>query len=316
MNRMIVESLELTDRMREEATAEKKRIMRPPQPIAAEASRSKAKLPRRYADCSGRSSPETSWRSTNNAIPERSSFSGGVDRAVGEEPELQPGSHTVHIEVDAHNNASDPDDVGDDSSGEEDGVDWEDPVEEANVVVAALEEATTTPLFEGSNHSSMGTTYNLLGRGKLNGCSDTYMDELSRTLSTSIFPQPNSLPKSYIEASEYLKRLGHSYVSYDVCPNNCRLFRGDLKLARVCPECRASRKRWAGRSEVPHKVTRVFPLTPHLKRMFRSLMQATSMTWWASLVAHLSMKSARNTMGTRGTPGTPWSDTRDLWRRW
>ena len=28
-------------------------------------------------------------------------------------------------------------------------------------------------------------------------------------------------------------------------------------------------------------------------------------------VAHLSMRSARNTMGTRGTP----SDTRDLWRR-
>ena len=125
-------------------------------------------------------------------------------------------------------------------------MDWEDPAEEVDVAMAALEEAVTTPLFEGSNHSSKGTTYVLLSGGKLNGCSDTYLDELFRTLSTAIRPQPNSLPKSYREASEYLKRLGHSYVSYDVCPNNCRLFRGDLKLARVCPECRAPRKRRAG----------------------------------------------------------------------
>ena len=41
--------------------------------------------------------------------------------------------------------------------------------------------------------------------------------------------------------------------------------------------------RRAGWSEVPHKVTRIFPLTPHLKRMFRSPMQAATMTWWASL---------------------------------
>ena len=56
-------------------------------------------------------------------------------------------------------------------------MDWEDPTEEADDAMAALEEAATTFFFEYSNHSSMGTTYVLIGR-MFNGCSDTYIDEL------------------------------------------------------------------------------------------------------------------------------------------
>ena len=170
-----------------------------------------------------------------------------------------------------------------DLSGDDEAMDWGESDDEPDAAVTALEEAAATSLFAGSNHSSMGTTYVLLSGGKLHGCSDTYMDELFRTLSTTILPQPNSLPKTYREASEYLRRLGHSYKSYDVCPNSCKLFRGPWKNARVCPECRAPRKRRVGRSEVPYKVCRVFPLTPRLKRMFQSPMQAAAMTWWAAL---------------------------------
>ena len=160
---------------------------------------------------------------------------------------------------------------------------WADSDDEADAAAEALQEAATIPLFAGSRHSRMGTTYVILSGGKLHGCSDAYLDELFRTLSTTILPQPNSLPKTYREAADYLKRLGHAYKSYDVCPNNCRLFRGALKDAVICPECRAPRKKREGKSEVPYKVTRVFPLIPRLKRMFRSPMQAAAMTWWASL---------------------------------
>ena len=170
-----------------------------------------------------------------------------------------------------------------DISGDDEAMDWGESDDESDAAVTALEEAAATPLFAGSDHSSMGTTYVLLSGGKLHNCSNTYMDELFRTLSSTILPQPNSLPKTYREASDYLRRLGHTYKTYDVCQNNCKLFRGVLKTARVCPDCRAPRKRQVGRSQVPHKVSRVFPVTPRLKRMFRSPMQAAAMTWHATL---------------------------------
>ena len=105
----------------------------------------------------------------------------------------------------------------------------------------ALEEGTTTPVFYGSRYSSKSATYTLFSEGELNGVSNTCLDELFRVLSSAILPQPNSLLKSYREALEYLSRLGHSYKSYDACPNNFCLFKGDIKDAVVCPNCRAPR---------------------------------------------------------------------------
>lgn len=159
------------------------------------------------------------------------------------------------------------------------GVGLGDSESETEASISALEEAATTPLFEGSVLSSMGTTYLLLNSAKLHGCSDVYMDELFRTMSKAILPQPNSLPSSYREASEYMKRLGHSYSSYDVCPNSCRVYRGAMANSTFCPSCRAPRKKRVGKSMVPQNVLRVFPLTPRLKRIFRSPLQAAAMTW-------------------------------------
>ena len=129
--------------------------------------------------------------------------------------------------------------------------------------------------------SSMGATYLILNSGKLHGSSDVLIDELFRIFSKSILPEVNSLPGSYREAIEYVKRLGHSYQSYDICPNNCRVYRDELRNATFYPLCRAPRKKRAGKSWVPHKVLRVFPVIPRLKRIFRSPKQAAAMTWWA-----------------------------------
>ena len=109
------------------------------------------------------------------------------------------------------------------SSGDEGEAEWGDSDEETNASTTAMEEAASTPLFAGSAHSRLGATYVFLSGGKLHNCSDTYMDELFRALSSTILPQPNTLPCTYREALDYLRRLGHSYKSYDACPNNCVL---------------------------------------------------------------------------------------------
>ena len=120
-----------------------------------------------------------------------------------------------------------------DDSSDEDEVDWGDLPSEADALIRDLEDAAATPLFAGSEHSSMGATYVLVSGARLRGCTDTYIDYLFRSLSSTILPQPNTLPRIGLEAAQYLKRLGHTYKSYNVCPNSCCLFRGNLADAAV-----------------------------------------------------------------------------------
>ena len=277
MNRMVVDSHELVDRVRGEAAEDRDRVNRPL------AFQERDEGPPVSPVCSASlSATGSSSRSSGESASQPMSFADADTTMEANDERNQGHTSPVNNQGGADNpEVAESSDEG--SSSEDSGFDWGDPAEEADAAVTALEEAALTPLFEGSNHSSMGTTYILLSGAKLHGCTDIYIDELFRIFSTSILPQPNSLPKTYREASEYLRRLGHSYISYDVCPNLCCLFRGELELARVCPKCRAPRKKRAGRSEVPHKVARVFPVTPRLKCMFRSPMQAAAMTWHASI---------------------------------
>ena len=197
--------------------------------------------------------------------------------AVEDDTASQPPQAPEHVEFASNV----PSEESSDMSGDESDLEWGDSESDTEAAVSALEEAAATPLYEGSDLSSMGTTYLLLNSGKLHGATDVHMDELFRLLSTSILPIPNSLPSSYREAAEYVKRLGHSYTSYDVCPRDCCLYRKELENAQSCPSCRSPRKKRAGKSMVPQKVLRVFPLTPRFKRTFRSPLQAAAMTWHA-----------------------------------
>lgn len=237
MTEMVVESFAIADRIREEVAAETvpEGLGRPQEPQAgvhegeddpAEHESVPFAATDHVEEVCGGASP----------VVESQHPAGEDDTTMG--ADVRNGDRNVHVAESG------------DSSGDEGGHDWGDSEDEdTDATVAALEEAATTPLFPGSDYSSMGTTYILLSGGKLHGVSDTYLDELFRVLSTTILPKPNTLPKSYREASEYLRKLGHTYKSIDSCPNNCRLYRNELKDARVCPECRAPRKRRAGRSE-------------------------------------------------------------------
>ena len=119
----------------------------------------------------------------------------------------------------------------DSSQSDIEDLQWGDCEDEFDEAIASLEEAAATPLFEGADVSSMAATYIMLNSAKLHGCTDVYIDEMFRNFSQSLLPKPNSLPTSYREAADYVKKLGHFYKSFDVCVNNCRMFRQELKDA-------------------------------------------------------------------------------------
>ena len=87
-------------------------------------------------------------------------------------------------------------------------------------------------------------------------------------LLAEVFPEYNTLPKSYNEAKSILKELGLGYESIHVCHNNCMLFRKEFAKFDNCPVCSLSRWKDPERKKIPMKVLRHFPLVPRLKRMF------------------------------------------------
>lgn len=114
------------------------------------------------------------------------------------------------------------------------------------------------------------------------GASNMLVNELFAILSKSMLPKINSLPQNEYHASKVLKRLGLAYETIHCCPGSrtCVLFRGnELKDLARCPVCGADRFKQVGRSKVPVKVLRHFPLIPRLQRMFSTPLQASYMTW-------------------------------------
>lgn len=144
-----------------------------------------------------------------------------------------------------------------------------------------LEEASETPLFAGARLSSLCATLILLNLCRTHGCSNLFVTELFTILRMSLLPEINTLPRNEYEASKILRRLGLSYEAIHACPDNCMLFRGgnDADL-RNCRVCQAPRFKQSGRSEVPRKVLRYFPLIPRLRRLFSTPAQAELQTWW------------------------------------
>lgn len=164
----------------------------------------------------------------------------------------------------------------------EEGVDWGN-VDDMHAIsaeyVAAMHSART-PLFHDSNLQQLNGLVMLLSIFESFGAPDALTSQVLAFLSVKMLPQPNTLPSSTYEATKLLSKLGLGYRSIHACPNGCVLYRGrrmnDLKQ---CPKCQAPRFRRYGKSEVPAKVIRYFPIVPRLKRMFANENQAQLMTW-------------------------------------
>ena len=76
------------------------------------------------------------------------------------------------------------------------------------------------------------------------------------------------------------------YAKIHACPNDCILYRNDLKDASSCPTCGTSRwkldrTKTKKRKGVPTKVMWYFPPIPIFRRLFRSPKVAKDLMWHA-----------------------------------
>ena len=142
------------------------------------------------------------------------------------------------------------------------------------------------PLYPGCRKftklSALVKLYNLKARY---GWFDKGFSELLGLLG-EMLPLNNELPLSMYEAKKTLNALGMEYEKIHAYPNDCILYRNELKNASCCPTCGVSR--WKVNSSgakkrkgLPAKVMWYFPPIPRFKRMFHSSKFAKDLIWHA-----------------------------------
>ena len=136
--------------------------------------------------------------------------------------------------------------------------------------------------------TQLSTTLLLLNCLRTHGASNALVNEIFQLLTRSVLPSVNSLPHSEYQASKLLKQLGLAYDTIHAClgPKTCMLFRSAEKsFLKNCSICGAARYRKVGKTKVPLKVLRHFPLIPRLERMCSTPVQAHFMTSHARLAS-------------------------------
>ena len=149
-------------------------------------------------------------------------------------------------------------------------------------LLSPVYEASKVPLFVGSLVSMLLATIIIMNCSRVHRVPSAHINELLHVLLHVILPQPNSLPNSKAAASSMLKKLGLGYEIIHCCANGCVWFRGLNCKANECPSYHKPRYRLHGKSKVPCKVLRHFPLIPRLKRMFATPVLSSLMTWHES----------------------------------
>ncbi|RVW37618.1 PH, RCC1 and FYVE domains-containing protein 1 [Vitis vinifera] len=147
-----------------------------------------------------------------------------------------------------------------------------------------LLEDAQKPLYPGCRNftklSALVKLYNLKARY---GWSDKSFSELLSILG-DMLPLNNELHLSMYEAKKTLNTLGMEYEKIHACPNDCILYRNELKDATSCPTCGTSRWKLDGtgtkkRKGVLAKVMWYFPPIPRFRRLFQSLKIAKDLIW-------------------------------------
>ncbi|WKA02961.1 hypothetical protein VitviT2T_021106 [Vitis vinifera] len=149
-----------------------------------------------------------------------------------------------------------------------------------------LLEDAQKPLYLGCRNftklSALVKLYNLKARYEW---SDKSFSELLSILG-DMLPLNNELSLSMYEAKKTLNTLGIEYEKIHACPNDCILYRNELKDATSCPTCGTSRWKLDGtgtkkRKGVPAKVMWYFPPIPRFRRLFQSPKIAKDLIWHA-----------------------------------
>ncbi|XP_042467453.1 uncharacterized protein LOC122050628 [Zingiber officinale] len=86
------------------------------------------------------------------------------------------------------------------------------------------------------------------------------------------------LPSSFYEARKIIEDLGFTYHTWDVCPNDYMIFRGEDSKLKECEVCESPRYKPGGK-QIAAKQIRYFPLKPRLQKLFLSSEIASLMKW-------------------------------------
>ncbi|KAL9682010.1 hypothetical protein QQ045_013803 [Rhodiola kirilowii] len=95
-------------------------------------------------------------------------------------------------------------------------------------------------------------------------------------------PPENNCPGSYRDVKKIMKNLGLDYQIIHACEYECVLYykqHSDREYCHICHEPRYATSE--GRSKVPNKIVRYFPITPRLQRLYMSPYIAEEMKWHA-----------------------------------
>ncbi|XP_042415124.1 uncharacterized protein LOC122004280 [Zingiber officinale] len=148
-----------------------------------------------------------------------------------------------------------------------------------------------TPLFPScTTYTKLSAIVTLYNYKSTNGHTDNSFNELLKILG-DMLPEKNTLPKDVYSMRKLLKPFDLGYEKIHACPNDCCLFRNELKDLDSCPKCGSSRwkvdkvttKVCKG---VPEKVLRYFPVIPRLKRMFKLEQKAEDLIWHSNHKSH------------------------------
>ncbi|KAL3685350.1 hypothetical protein R1sor_003372 [Riccia sorocarpa] len=139
--------------------------------------------------------------------------------------------------------------------------------------------AACKPLFQGARMNLLSFVMVLLNICYEHGVPNIAVDEILALLQRRAFPEDNHLPSNHYQAKKLISRLSLDYKIIHTCPNGCVLFRGEYSNCDLCPQCGSNRYKLVGRSQVPAKVLRHFPVIPRMKRMFRVKTIAELMRW-------------------------------------
>jgi len=83
----------------------------------------------------------------------------------------------------------------------------------------------------------------------------------------NLLPVGNNLPSSYEAALAAIEPYLVQPIVYDVCPNDCIIFRGKDKSLLECPLC-GSKRYISEESTIPVRRFTYLPLKPRLIRLF------------------------------------------------
>eukprot|EP00111_Clytia_hemisphaerica_P011821 TCONS_00034748-protein len=93
------------------------------------------------------------------------------------------------------------------------------------------------------------------------------LSEIFRNDHQHVLPKPNNMPSSYEEAYKLIEPFLLPLETYDVCVDDCMLFRGEHSEKDQCVLCGKDRRYPNGR---PKRIFKYFPLGPQIARLYGS----------------------------------------------